>query len=49
MGDVSEMMLDGTLCQCCGTYLGPEPENNFDKSAENWEPAGFPQNCEDCE
>lgn len=22
MGDISEMMLDGTLCSCCGTYVG---------------------------
>lgn len=22
MGDVSDMMLDGTLCEQCGTYLG---------------------------
>lgn len=25
MGDVADMMLDGTLCQCCGVYLG-EPQ-----------------------
>jgi hypothetical protein len=22
MGDIAEMMLDGTLCQCCGEYMG---------------------------
>jgi len=22
MGEVADMMLDGTLCECCGTYLG---------------------------
>lgn len=22
MGDIAEMMLDGTLCEGCGTYLG---------------------------
>ncbi len=21
MGEIAEMMLDGTLCQCCGVYL----------------------------
>jgi predicted amidophosphoribosyltransferase len=21
VGEVAEMMLDGTLCQCCGVYL----------------------------
>jgi hypothetical protein len=24
MGEVSEMMLDGTLCEMCGVYLEPE-------------------------
>lgn len=24
MGDIADMMLDGTLCQCCGEYLGGE-------------------------
>jgi hypothetical protein len=24
MGDIADMMLDGTLCQECGDYLGPE-------------------------
>ena len=36
MGEIAEMMLDGTLCQCCGVYLGNE------------EPSGFPETCEDC-
>jgi hypothetical protein len=22
MGDIAEMMLDGTLCEQCGTYMG---------------------------
>lgn len=25
MGEVAEMMLDGTLCQSCGEYLDQEP------------------------
>lgn len=24
MGDIADMTLDGTLCSCCGTYLGDE-------------------------
>lgn len=24
MGEIAEMMLDGTLCQCCGEFLGAE-------------------------
>lgn len=31
MGEMAEMMLDGTLCQYCGTYLedsvGPSPQS----------------------
>ena len=22
MGDIAEMHIDGTLCECCGEYLG---------------------------
>jgi hypothetical protein len=22
MGEIADMMLDGTLCQCCGDFLG---------------------------
>lgn len=22
MGEIAEMMLDGTLCECCGTFIG---------------------------
>lgn len=22
MGEIAEMMLDGTLCECCGCYIG---------------------------
>lgn len=22
MGDISDLMLDGTLCECCGVYMG---------------------------
>lgn len=24
MGEIAEMMLDGTLCECCGTYIGAD-------------------------
>lgn len=33
MGEVAEMMLDGTLCECCGVYI-------HDGEAE-----GFPRYC----
>lgn len=38
MGEIAEMMLDGTLCACCGCILIGEDE----------EPAGFPQYCAEC-
>jgi len=38
MGDVSEMMLDGTLCATCGTFI--------DRGDE--EEPGFPVDCEEC-
>lgn len=25
MGEIADMMLDGTLCQCCGTFLDDAP------------------------
>ena len=35
MGEISEMMLDGTLCECCGVLIIEEDE----------EPEGYPQYC----
>lgn len=48
MGEITEMVMEGILCECCGVFLGPEPEHNFDKSAENFEGFGLPTKCEDC-
>jgi len=36
VGEIAEMMLDGTLCQCCGVYLGNESNGDF------------PQYCSSC-
>ena len=44
----AKMMLNGTLCECCGVFLGPKPRSSFDKTAQNWEPRGCPQKCVDC-
>ncbi len=38
-GEIAEMMLDGTLCSCCGELLISEGE----------EEAGFPMMCSSCE
>jgi hypothetical protein len=37
LGEIAEMMLDGTLCEQCGEYI------------EECEPEGFPRLCESCE
>ncbi len=36
MGDIADMMLDGTMCQVCGEYLFTDP------------PAGYPVTCAGC-
>jgi len=36
VGEVAEMMLDGTLCQCCGVYIGDQSTG------------GFPEYCRSC-
>lgn len=36
MGDIAEMILDGILCEVCGTYI------------EDLEESGYPRKCEDC-
>ena len=37
MGEVSEMILSGLMCQACGDYI------------DDFEEPGYPRNCEDCE
>ena len=36
MGEVADMMLDGTLCECCGVWMG------------DGEAPGYPRRCRDC-
>lgn len=36
MGDISEMMLDGTLCQVCGELI------------EDMSCPGYPRTCDSC-
>ena len=33
MGDIADMMLDGTLCQCCGVALGSD--NDYPTSCQS--------------
>lgn len=36
MGEISEMILEGLLCQVCGSYM------------DDFEEPGYPRTCEDC-
>ena len=40
MGDIAEMMLDGTLCQVCGAAM--------QDVGDGFEAPGYPRTCEDC-
>lgn len=48
MGDIADMMLEGVLCQVCGSYLGEIPEDGESEVVELI-PDGFPQTCESCQ
>lgn len=41
MGEVAEMMLDGTLCQQCGVFIDDAAEGT------TWNP-GVPRSCRHC-
>lgn len=36
MGEISDMILEGILCECCGVYL------------DDYEEKPFPHYCSDC-
>lgn len=36
MGEVAEMILNGLLCQICGSYM------------DDYEEPGYPRTCDDC-
>ncbi len=47
MGEIAEMMLDGTLCEGCGVFMEDlAPENEGDQILD---PPGSPRRCDDCE
>ncbi len=51
MGEISESMLDGTFCDCCGVFLEEHViKANGGKIKGNviLEAPGFPITCEDC-
>lgn len=55
MGDVADMMLDGTLCACCGVYIGEDagyaiycPDCAGDFEPDYWRPAKEKVKCSIC-
>jgi hypothetical protein len=45
MGEIAEMMTDGTMCQYCGVWNDEITEGGPD---EVFEPQGYPWTCDDC-
>ncbi|WP_034172764.1 hypothetical protein [Listeria monocytogenes] len=45
MGEIVDMMLDGTLCDFCGCLMD---DLIVEGSKELKEPPGYPRTCEDC-
>lgn len=46
MGEIADLHLDGTLCQCCGGLM----EDLIVKGSNTLKEApGYPRTCEDCE
>lgn len=35
MGEMAEMMLDGTLCEACGTYIDDDGDEGFPRYCSN--------------
>lgn len=46
MGDIADMLLDGTLCQMCG---GLVYEGDPDKAIGDEMSPGYPRTCQDCQ
>jgi len=42
MGEITEMILDGTLCELCGVFMGDINDDDF-------EAPGFTQTCKACQ
>ena len=42
MGEIADMMLDGTLCQECGVMVAHSPKTRAEMSP------GFPRSCQYC-
>lgn len=47
MGDVTEMMEEGLLCQVCGVYLNID--NDFEEDDDKFKGTGTWTSCRGCE
>lgn len=52
MGDIADMMLDGTLCESCGVFINPNElcyvygqKDPYLASKSDWD---IPRHCLDC-
>jgi len=43
MGEITEMMLDGTLCSDCGVFVG-----DVNEDGKTFTSCGYSKQCEDC-
>ena len=41
MGEITEMILEGILCQICGVFMGEDEDEPF-------EAPGYPVTCKEC-
>jgi hypothetical protein len=41
MGEVADMILNGTMCQVCGCWME-------DVEGPDFKPPGYPRTCDDC-
>jgi len=52
MGKVSEDILNGLLCECCGVWMEDVEEQILDNTTETVElfenPPGYPRRCKSC-
>lgn len=47
MGEIAEMMLDGTMCQDCGCFVD-EPPDDVEPDYVLPDGPGYPRSCRDC-
>jgi hypothetical protein len=48
VGEVTDLMLDGVLCQCCGVYMDDLETKMIDGKEHVINLPGYPRTCKDC-